>query len=94
VRGEDLAHDRAMHREHLGITGVAELLEQARAALEVAEDERDGAGWQVGHGSQDSQASLSWFRVRPSAVRPSAVRPSARPSAARCGGNSGQAERS
>ena len=41
VRGEDLAHQPAMDRQELSVLDVAQLLEQCRAAGDVAEDESD-----------------------------------------------------
>lgn len=47
VGGEDLAHEPPMQRQQLGVVRVAEPLEQGSAALDVAEDERDGASREV-----------------------------------------------
>jgi hypothetical protein len=53
VGGERFAHEPAVRRQGFGIAGVAELLEQAGAALDVTEDERDRASWQLCHGSAE-----------------------------------------
>ena len=47
---EGVAQHAAVLGQHVGVA-IAELLEQLRRALDVGEEERDGAGREVAHGS-------------------------------------------
>ena len=49
VQPERLAHDPSVRPQQLGVLIVAQLLEQAGAALDVAEEKRHRAGRKVGH---------------------------------------------
>src|SRR5919112_3180933 len=57
VAGEGLAHQPPMRRQQLRIAAVPQPLEQAGAALDVAEQERDRPGWQVRHGDPEDTAA-------------------------------------
>src|SRR5262249_56173075 len=50
-RAERLAQDAALAAEHLGVP-VAELLQEGGRALDVREQEGDGAAWKRAHGAE------------------------------------------
>src|SRR5690606_35880640 len=58
VGGQRLADDPVVRREGVGVGGP-EPLEQLRRALDVAEEEGDGAGGERGHGSPRSAGTIN-----------------------------------
>jgi hypothetical protein len=46
---EGVANDAAVLLEHVRVPLCAELIEELRRALDVREEQRHGAGWEVPH---------------------------------------------
>jgi hypothetical protein len=56
MRGEHLAQDALVLRQHLPVASAAELVQEPGRALDVREQEGDGAGRELAHGRADCTA--------------------------------------